>query len=154
MHIWIPECNALCSHCIQKTISNSFVLIHVQYPSVLLATLNQNLIKTLKKRLNWSIKFCFHRQKFDSSSDLKMNLDILPNSLLFGWRAATYCHSIMNKKKPVFSSSALKLPAASFQIHERTHKIFTKTISKCKMHEKKSIRGMFCSTILFQESMC
>ena len=99
-----------------KIILNSFVLNHVQYCSVLPATMNQNLITTLEKQLNWAIKACFHRQKFDSS-DLKMILGILPISLLFDCRAATYCHSIMNKKKPTCSSSALNLPTASFYIH-------------------------------------
>ena len=65
-----------------------------------------------------------------------MNLGILPISLLFDYRAATYCHSIMNKEKPAFSSSALKLPTASFYIHKRTQKIFTQTTSKCNLHEK------------------
>ena len=69
-----------------------------------------------------------------------MNLGILPNSLLFDYRAATYCHSIMNKKKPAFSSSALKLPTASFYIHKRTQKNFTRTISKCNLHEKSTIQ--------------
>ena len=90
----------------KKIILNAFVLSHVQYSSVLLATINQNRINTLEKQSNWAIKACFHRQKFDSSSDLKMNLGILPISLLFDYWAATYCHSIMNNKKPAFSSSA------------------------------------------------
>ena len=79
----------------------------------------------------------FSQTKFESS---KMNLGILPISLLFDYRAATYCHSIMNKKKPFFSSSALKLPTASFYIHECTQKIFTQTISKCNLHEKSIIK--------------
>ena len=62
----------------KKLILSSFVLSHVQCSSVLLATINQNLIRTLEKQLNWAIKACFHRQKFDSSSDLKMKLDIIP----------------------------------------------------------------------------
>ena len=76
----------------KKNILNSFVLSQVRYSSVLLATINQILITTLGKQLNWAIKACFHRQKFESSSDLKMNLRILPISLLFDCRAATYCH--------------------------------------------------------------
>ena len=130
------------SHCIQKSILNSFFLSHVQYSSVLIATINQNLITTLKKQLNWAIKACFHWQKFDSSSDLKMNIGILPILLnLFDYRAATYCHSIMNKKKLAFSTSALKLPTASFHIHERTQiKNFTQTISKCILLEKSTIK--------------
>ena len=133
MHICTQEHN---SHCIQKIILNSFVLSHVQYSSALIATINQNLITTLEKQLNWAFKACFHRQKFDSSSDLKMNLGILPISLLFDYKAATYCYCIMNKKKPAFSSSALKLPTASFFIQERTQKISNQTISKSNFHEK------------------
>ena len=66
----------------KKIILNSFVLSHVQYSSVLLATINQNLITTLEKQLNWAIKACFRRQKFDLTSDLKINLCKLPISLL------------------------------------------------------------------------
>ena len=117
MHICTQEHN---SHFIQKIY---FELSHVQYSSVLLATINQNLITTLEKQLNWAIKACFHRQKFDSSSDLKINFGVLPVSLLFDYRSATYCHSIMNKKSSAFSGSALKLPTASFYVHERTQKI-------------------------------
>ena len=94
MHICTQERN---SYCIQKIILISFFLSHVQYSSVLLATINQNLIATPEKQLNSAFKACFHTQKFDSSSDLKMNLGILPISLLFDCRVATYCHSILNK---------------------------------------------------------
>ena len=139
----------------KKTILNSFVRNHVKYFSLLLATINENLITTLENQMKWAIKACFHRQKFDSSSDLKMNLRILPISLLFGYRAATYCHGIMNKKKPAFSSSALKLPTASFYVHERTQKIFTQTTSKCNLHEKKLLlKEVFCGTIFSQENIC
>ena len=79
----------------------------------------------------------FSQTKFDSLSNLKMNIGILPISLFFDYRAANYCHSILNKKKPAFSSSALKLPTESFYIHGRTQQIFTQTISKCSLHEKK-----------------
>ena len=80
---------------------NYFVLSRVNF-SLLLATINQTRITTLEKQLNWAIKACFHRHKFDSSSDPKLNLGILPISLLFDFRAAPYCHSIMYKKKPAF----------------------------------------------------
>ena len=138
----------------KKIILNAFVLSHVQYSSALLATINQNLITTLEKQLNWAIKACFHRQKFDSSSDLKMNLGILPISLLFDYRAATYCHSIMNKKKPAFSSSALKLPTASFYIHERTQKILPRQFQNAICMKKVLLKEVFYSTILSQEIIC
>ena len=96
MHICTQEHN---SHFIEKIVLNSFAVSHIQFSSVLLANINQNLIKTLEKQLNWAIKICFRRQKFDSSSDIKISLGILLISLLFDCRAATYCHSIMKTKE-------------------------------------------------------
>ena len=115
----------------------------------------KKIITTLEKQLNWAIKpTFFHRQKFDSSSDLKINHCILLISLLFDCGTATYLHSIMNKKKPAFPSSAFEISNSKFFIHERTQKIFTHTISKCNLHEKVILREVFCSTILFQEIIC
>ena len=149
MHICTQEHS---SHCIQKKIIvNSFVLSLVQCSSVLLATINQNITTTLEKQLNLAIKASFHRQKFGSSSDLKMNIGILPISLVFDYRAATYCDNITNKKKPAFWSSALKLSIASFYIHERTQNFFTQTTSKCNLHEKSFFKKVFSSTIPSQE---
>ena len=130
-----------------KIILNSFGLSHIQYSSVLLETINQNLISTLEKQLNWAIKAGFHRQKFDSSSDLKMNIAILPISLLFDYVAATYCHSIVNKRKPALSSSTLKLPTANFYINERTQKFlprqFQKAICMKKYHSERYSAAQF-----------
>ena len=83
-----------------------------------------------------------------------MNLCILPISLLFDYRAAIYCHSIMNKKKPAFSSSALKLPTPFFYIHEQTQKIFTQTILYATCMKKVLQREVFSGTIRFQTIIC
>ena len=83
-----------------------------------------------------------------------MNFGILPISLLFYCRAAICCHSIMNKKKPGFSSSALKLPTASFYIHEWTEKFLAKKFQNAVCMKKVLLREVFCSTILFQEIIC
>ena len=85
------------SHCIQKKIIlSSFVLNHVQYSSLLLATSNQNLNDT-RKVVKLGHQKLFSQTKFDSSSNLKIKLGILPISLSFECRAATYCHSIIKK---------------------------------------------------------
>ena len=83
-----------------------------------------------------------------------MNLGILSISLFFDYRAATYCHSIMNKKKPAFSSSTLKLPTASFYIHERTQKFFPRQFQNAISMKKVLLKEVFYSTILSQEIIC
>ena len=84
-----------------------------------------------------------------------MNLVILPISLLFDYRAATYCHSIMNIKKPAFSSSALKLPTASFFLYtSELKKILPRQFQNAICMKKVLLKKVFCSTILSQEIIC
>ena len=82
-----------------------------------------------------------------------MNLGILPISLFY-YRAATYSHSIMNKKKPAFSSSALKLPTARFYIHEQTQKNLPRQFQNAICMKKVLLKEIFCSTIFSQEIIC
>ena len=51
---------------------NGLVLSHLHYSSILLTGISENLITTLEKQLNWEIKACFNRTKFDHSTDLKI----------------------------------------------------------------------------------
>ena len=106
MHKCTQEHNSHCTNNTKKIILNSFVFSHVQYSSVLVATINQNLITPLEKQLSWAIED-FFTEKFDSSSDLKKNLDLLPISLLFTYRAATCCHGII-KKRNLHSQAQLR----------------------------------------------
>ena len=57
---------------------NALVISHLYYPAILLNGLTENLNTTLKKQLNWGIKACFNRTKYDRSSDLKIKHNILP----------------------------------------------------------------------------
>ena len=146
MHICTQERNC---HCIQKIVLNSICsqscsilfCITSRYQSKS-ATINQSLISTLEKQLNCALKAWFHRQKLTHPQILRWTLvNYLVRCFLIARPlTVTYCHSIMNKKKPAFSSSALKLPTAIFCIHERTQKLFTQTISKSSLHEKGIIK--------------
>ena len=139
----------------KKPILNSFVLSHVQYSSVLPATINQNLITTLEKQLNWAIKACFHRQKFDSSSDLKMKLGILPISLLFDYRAATYCHGIMNKKETCLLKLSFEITNRKFlYTRANSKKFLPRQFQNAICMKKVLLKEVFCSTILSQEIIC
>ena len=51
-----------------RLLLNALVLSHLHYSSVLLTGISENLITTLEKQLNWGIKACFNRTKFDHST--------------------------------------------------------------------------------------
>ena len=49
---------------------NALIMSHLHYSAVLLNGITENLLTTLEKQLNWGIKACFYRNKYDSSSTL------------------------------------------------------------------------------------
>ena len=55
---------------------NALVISHLHYPAILLNGLTENLNTTLEKQLNWGIKACFNRTKYDRSSDLIILLEM------------------------------------------------------------------------------
>ena len=57
---------------------HALVSSHLHYSAILLTGISENLITTLEKQLNWGIKACFNRSKFDHSTDLKIRHKILP----------------------------------------------------------------------------
>ena len=54
------------------TLLNALVLSHIQYLSLILFDIRKNLMITLEKQLNWGIKVCFKRKKYNRSTDLKI----------------------------------------------------------------------------------
>ena len=61
---------------------NASVVSHLQYSA--------NLMTTLEKQLNWAIKACFFRTKYDHSSDLKLQYQILPVRYLLNMKSVLY----------------------------------------------------------------
>ena len=56
----------------------AFVISHLHYSAILLGRIRENFITTLEKQLNWGIKACFNRTKYERLSDLKKRHNILP----------------------------------------------------------------------------
>ena len=101
------------------TLLNALVMSHLHYQSILLNGISQNLITTLEKQLSWGVKACFHRKKFESSRDLKINFQILPIRLFLDLKAVTYFWKWKNNLLPAFQEHHL-LPTARIRMHERT----------------------------------
>ena len=120
---------------------SSLVMSHLQYPAVLLSTVDNNLIITLEKQLSWVVNACYHRSKFESSTDIKQQQKILPVHLLLDYRITYYVSLLITNRKPAFNSpNGLSLPNFDWYKHQRTGKFFHRTVSRRKYYDKSVIR--------------
>ena len=100
---------------------NAFVLSHLHYPIVLFSGLKKSFRVTLNKQLNWGIKACFNRSKFDRTTDLKIKHKILPVEYLIKYPAIIYFIKLLKADLPVFDE--LKLATLSAKMNDRTNKL-------------------------------
>ena len=75
---------------------NALIMSHLHYSAVLLNGITENLLTTLEKQLNWGIKACFYRNKYDSSSDLKLMYDIIPIRYFLNIKESIYFWKFKN----------------------------------------------------------
>ena len=81
---------------------NALIMSHLHYSAVLLKGFTENLLTTLEKHLNWGIKACFYRNKYDSSSDCKLMYDIIPIHYSLNIKASIYYWKFENNLIPAF----------------------------------------------------
>ena len=81
---------------------HSLVLSHLHYSSILINGISQNLRSTLEKQLSWAVKACFHKKKYDSSRDLKLQYKNLPVGLFLDLKAVLYFWKYQNGLLPAF----------------------------------------------------
>ena len=87
---------------------NALVISHLHYPVFLLNGLTQNLNKTIEKQLNWGIKACSNRTKYDRSSDLRIKHNILPIRNFLKNKSLSYFWKMKNNLIPAFRDSQLE----------------------------------------------
>ena len=129
---------------------NALVLSHLQYSAVLLSTISCNQIITLEKQLSWAVKACFNRRKHDSSSDLKLQHNILPIRFMLDYRLATYFRLVIRNEKPAFSPDhGIAIPTAVFHKHYRTGKYITHLKSNSGLLDKSVVKkGILLHNVL------
>ena len=87
---------------------NALVISHLHYPAILLNGLTENLNTTLEKQLNWGIKACFNRTKYDRSSYLKIKHNILPIRCFLENKSLSYFWKWKNNLIPAFRDSQME----------------------------------------------
>ena len=89
----------------KKLILNAFVLSHLHYSATIIQSINQNLVLTLDRQLNWAVKASFFRKKFDSSRDLKPKHKFLPMHYFLKLKQINYIWKIKTNQLPAFDKS-------------------------------------------------
>ena len=56
----------------------SVILSCLQNPFLLLSGITSSLVDKLDQQVNWALKTCFHRKKYDSLKDLRERYQIIP----------------------------------------------------------------------------
>ena len=81
------------------------MLSHVHYSATIIQSINQNLVLTLDRTLNWAVKASFFRKKFDSSRDLKLKHKILPMHNFLKLKRINYIWKIKTNQLPAFDKA-------------------------------------------------
>ena len=128
----------------RSSLLNAMVLSHLHYPFVLLSGLKKSLRVTLNKQLNWGIKACFNRTKFERTTDLKIKHKILPVEYLLKYRLIIYFIKLLKADLPAFDE--MKLATLSAKLNDRTNKLSfganQKTNIKQNCFSKKDLTGI------------
>ena len=115
---------------------NALVISHLHYSAILIGGIRENGITTLEKQLNWGIKACFNRTKYERLSDLKKRHNILPVRFLLDLKTSTYFYRWKNGLVPAFRGK-LEPPTAQVMKQQRTNLLYfrlhtnTKFLDKC-----------------------
>ena len=96
---------------------NALVLSHLHYSAVIIHAIEQNLLMSLEKQLNWSLRATFFRLKFESVQDMKCSRNILPVKLFLKTKKLQYFSKIKKQLRPAFSPTSGR-PLITWNLHE------------------------------------
>ena len=73
-----------------KLILNALVLRHLHYSAVVIQSIGKHLLVSIEKQINWALKASFHRSKFESMKELRLEHNILPIKLFIATKRLLY----------------------------------------------------------------
>ena len=117
---------------------HSLVLCHLCYSAVLLNGINVTLLDSLNRQVNWAVKACCFKSKYDSSSELKIRHKILTAEHLIEYFSLISLFRLINNESEAFKN--LTFPNFPLKFNERTNKFTINTGAKNQKteHIKKS----------------
>ena len=99
----------------------SLVVSHIQYSSLLLTSATEQSIGRLNRQLNWAIKVCHGRGKYDHVTQLRLTCGVLPIKDIIAQSILCKTWDILNSKSQAFKSQSL--PTMVYTTNIRTGKM-------------------------------
>ena len=109
----------------------TLVLSHINYSAILLNAIPDFQLKRLDRQVNWAIKSCYFRGKFDHVTTLRKSSKVLPTTYLINISSAVkFWELIFNACKPFQN---LHFPNFDYLVNPRTSKYALRNPGKTSM---------------------
>ena len=112
---------------------HALVLCHLFYPAVLLTGITNTVMDSLEKQVNWGIKACCFKRKFDSATNLKKTNKILPAQKQIEYICLTYFWKLISDTSEAFLN--LKFPNFPLKFNARRNSYSLNISAKNKKTE-------------------
>ena len=121
----------------------SLVLSHLNFSAIFLQSLTSAGIQRINRQINWGVKVCYMRKKFDHSRDILLKEKLLPAELMITKISIYKMFDILLKLKPKnHENHSLKLYGKlEVKRNDRTGQLLLKNKSQSKWSERSVLRN-------------
>ena len=83
---------------VRLQVFKSLVLSHLSFSGVYLQKLSTKNIQRINRQINWGIKVCYMRRKFDHCRDILLQWHVLPTELIVSKFSILKLHTDLNQR--------------------------------------------------------
>ena len=127
---------------VRLQVFKSLVLSHLSFSGVYVQTLSAKNIQRINRQINWVIKVCYMRRKFDHCRDILLKSHVLPAELIISKFSILKLHTDLNQR---IVSETFKKCANRLQLkqNKRTKQLIIRT----QKYTKQSKRSLILKSI-------
>ena len=119
----------------------SLVLSHLDFSAVFFQNLPSYSIDRINKQINWGIKVCFMKTKYDTVRDLLLDTKILPAELQITRMSLYRFFNILQQTRNHSNRHFRFLENVPFIANKRTHNLFLEQKCKSKWSNGSTVRN-------------
>ena len=127
---------------VRLQVLKSLVLSHLSFSGVYLQTLSAKYIQRINRQINWGIKVCYMRRKFDHIRDILLKSHVLPAELIISKLSILKLHTDLNQR---IVSETFKKCANRLQLKQ--NKQTKQLIIRTQKYTKQSKRYLISKSI-------
>ena len=127
---------------VRLQVFKSLVLSHLSFSGVYLRTLSAKNVQRINRQINWGIKVCYMRRKFDTCRDILLKSHVLPAELIISKFSLLKLHTDLNQR---IVSATFKKCANRLQLKQ--NKWTKQLIIKPQKYTKQNKRSLILKSI-------